>query len=146
MTRTRGFTGADIKNVVNLAALHAVSRNQIKVRQVNFDAAIDKVRRKAARLKSRATANYLTWDRLATHKVGAAVVNAFLDADSVQKLELLDLDSHFQLGEAGSFAGIKFALDKSQKTWKSQMRAPFHTRCAPVLSGLTAATRYSARR
>ena len=41
--KTPGMTGADIKNICNEAALHAVRYDQDQITKLNFDAAIDRV-------------------------------------------------------------------------------------------------------
>lgn len=133
--RTRQFSGAEIRNVCNLAALNAVTTDQLYVEMANFDVAIDKVKRKSGRLKERLRQDKAMWDRAATQKVGKAVVDALLKINSVHKVELLDLASHFELGETGSFKGIKLKMDKPVKSWKDAYSAPFVERFDTDSSG-----------
>ena len=43
LQKTKGFSGADIKNLVNIAALTAVNKNKLRVNKDDFDYAIDRV-------------------------------------------------------------------------------------------------------
>jgi hypothetical protein len=65
------------------------------------------------------------WDRIATQKVGIAIIDALLGVNSIHKLELLDIQNHFELGETGSFKGIKYLSDTKPQTWKSQYGKKF---------------------
>lgn len=108
-----------------MAALNSVTNNQTQVEMANFNVAIDKVKRMSTRLKERLKKDKNLWDRVATQKVGRAVIDALLGINSVYKVELLDLPTQFELGEKGTFRGIKLKMDKSAKTWKDAYNAPF---------------------
>ena len=43
LNRTDGFTGADIKNLINIAALNAIQKNRTLVNQVDIEYALDRV-------------------------------------------------------------------------------------------------------
>lgn len=43
LNRTDGFTGADIKNLINIAALNAIQENRNLVNQIDIDFALDRV-------------------------------------------------------------------------------------------------------
>lgn len=86
--RTPGFSGADLANLVNEAALLAVRENKEAVDQVSFDRAADRLmaglERKSRVLSPRDR------DRVATHEIGHALV-AMLSkhTDPVHKVSII---------------------------------------------------------
>ncbi|MBU1170855.1 MAG: ATP-dependent zinc metalloprotease FtsH [Proteobacteria bacterium] len=85
---TPGFSGADLENMVNEAALLAAKRDQEKVRMIDFDDAKDKVymglerKSKVVREEDRKNTAY--------HEGGHAIVARFLaDTDSVNKITII---------------------------------------------------------
>ncbi|MBR0137355.1 MAG: ATP-dependent zinc metalloprotease FtsH [Erysipelotrichaceae bacterium] len=87
-SRTPGFSGADLENVLNEAAIMAVRRNHTKIAMEDLDEAIDRVMAGPAK-KSR---KYSDKEKhlVAVHEAGHAVVGLFLDgADIVQKVTII---------------------------------------------------------
>ncbi len=85
---TPGFSGADLENMVNEAALLAAKRNQEKLRMVDFEDAKDKVymglerKSKITREDDRKTTAY--------HEAGHALVARFLpEMDAVNKITII---------------------------------------------------------
>ncbi|MCP4163589.1 MAG: ATP-dependent metallopeptidase FtsH/Yme1/Tma family protein [Deltaproteobacteria bacterium] len=85
---TPGFSGADLENMVNEAALLAAKRNQEKLRMVDFEDAKDKVymglerKSKVTREDDRKTTAY--------HEAGHALVARFLpEMDAVNKITII---------------------------------------------------------
>jgi cell division protease FtsH len=85
---TPGFSGADLANAVNEAALLAARRGGPKIEQADLDAAVEKVvagpERKSRRLSD------LEKRRVAYHETGHALVAAHCkDADPVHKISIV---------------------------------------------------------
>jgi cell division protease FtsH len=85
---TPGFSGADLENLVNEAALYAAKRNKEKVEMVDFEDAKDKVymglerKSKVIKVEDRKTTAY--------HEGGHALVARFLpDTDPVNKITII---------------------------------------------------------
>ncbi len=85
---TPGFVGADLANIVNEAALHAVRRGRKKVQSIDFDAAIEKV--VAGLEKKSRVMNPTERETIACHESGHAVVAALTKgADPVKKISIV---------------------------------------------------------
>ncbi len=86
--RTPGFTGADIANLVNEAALLAARHDKTKITMEEFELSIDRVIAGPER-KSRVL-NDATRKRTAYHEAGHAIVGELLpNADPVHKVSIL---------------------------------------------------------
>jgi len=86
--RTPGFSGADLANLVNEAALLAARRDKTKIDMLDFNASVDRVIAGPER-KSRIM-NEQVRERVAYHEVGHAVVGELLPhADPVHKITIL---------------------------------------------------------
>lgn len=86
--RTPGFSGADLANLVNEAALLAARRDKTKIDMVDFNESVDRVVAGPER-KSRIM-NDQVRERIAYHEVGHAVVGELLpNADPVHKVSIL---------------------------------------------------------
>ena len=86
--RTPGFSGADLENVLNEAAIMAVRRKGTEITMSDLDEAIDRVMAGPAK-KSR---KYTEKEKklVAVHEAGHAVVGIFLEAaDIVQKVTII---------------------------------------------------------
>ena len=86
--RTPGFSGADLANLVNEAALLAARRNKTQTDMADFDESIDRVmagpQRKSRIISEKEKAI------VANHEVGHAVLSELLpDADPVHKVSIL---------------------------------------------------------
>lgn len=85
---TAGFSGADLANLVNEAALLAVRANRDKVTQQDFDEAIEKLMAGLQR-KSRVM-NKKEKEIVAYHETGHALIAALTpDADPVRKISII---------------------------------------------------------
>ena len=94
--RTPGFSGADLENVLNEAAILAVRDNVSEIGMVQIDEAIDRVMMGPAK-KSR-TYDEKTKKLVAYHESGHAVIGLFLDnAQVVQKVTIIPR------GQAGGY-------------------------------------------
>ncbi len=84
---TAGFSGADLANIVNEAALLAVRRDHERVRMDDFDLAIERV---VAGLQRRNTLSDETKEKVAYHEGGHALV-AYLqpDTEPVHKVSII---------------------------------------------------------
>jgi cell division protease FtsH len=85
---TPGFSGADLANVINEAALLAVRHNGTKIDQKDLEEAVEKVVAGPERKSRRLT----TQDRrrVAYHEVGHALVAAYSEhADAVRKISIV---------------------------------------------------------
>lgn len=91
----------------------------------DFDIAIDKIKRQSTRFKERKNSDQNKWDRIATQKVGKAVIDSLLGINSIHKLELLDIVNHFQLGDSSSFQGIKYISQDNSKFAKKASKMGF---------------------
>jgi cell division protease FtsH len=86
--RTPGFTGADIANLVNEAALLAARRDKTRISMPEFEESIDRVIAGPER-KSRVMTGAVR-NRTAYHEVGHAIVGELLpNADPVHKVSIL---------------------------------------------------------
>ncbi|HXG23466.1 MAG TPA: ATP-dependent zinc metalloprotease FtsH, partial [Chthonomonadales bacterium] len=86
--RTPGFTGADIANLVNEAALLAARRDKTKIGMAEFEESVDRVIAGPER-KSRVMTE-ATRRRTAYHEAGHAIVGELLpNADPVHKVSIL---------------------------------------------------------
>ncbi|HAU13882.1 MAG TPA: cell division protein FtsH, partial [Gammaproteobacteria bacterium] len=85
--RTIGFSGADIENLVNEAALHAARENKSLIEQSDFEHAHDKI------LLGTERQDILNGDdkkRIAYHESGHALLSMFLTyADPVSKVTII---------------------------------------------------------
>ncbi len=85
---TPGFSGADLENVMNEAALLAARRNGTQITQPDLQEAFEKVVAGPERRSRRLNANDKR--RVAFHEVGHALVAAFSGhADGVQKISIV---------------------------------------------------------
>lgn len=125
-TRTPGFSGADLANLVNEAAIFAVKQGQKKISQHHLYESIEKVLLGPAR-KSR-----IVTDRekkiTAYHEAGHALVAASLkDSDPVQKISIISR------GQAGGYT-LKLPIKEQRLKTKSQFLADL----AVMLGGFVA--------
>ena len=94
--RTPGFSGADLENVLNEAAILAVRENQTEVHMQQIDEAIDRVMMGPAKVSR--TYDEKTKKLVAYHESGHAIVGLFLDnAQIVQKVTIIPR------GQAGGY-------------------------------------------
>ena len=94
--RTPGFSGADLENVLNEAAILAVRDNLNEIHMAQIDEAIDRVMMGPAK-KSR-TYDEKTKKLVAYHESGHAIIGLFYDgAEVVQKVTIIPR------GEAGGY-------------------------------------------
>ena len=94
--RTPGFSGADLENVLNEAAILAVRENKNEITMANLDEAIDRVMIGPAK-KSR-TYDDKTKELVAYHESGHAIIGLYLDdATVVQKVTIIPR------GQAGGY-------------------------------------------
>ena len=113
--RTPGFSGADLANLMNEAAIFAARKNQLFINQQDILDSIEKVllgperRSRAISLKEKETIAY--------HEAGHALVAASLkNADPVQKVSVV------ARGRAGGYT-IKLPLEETHLRTKSQFLA-----------------------
>jgi len=86
--RTPGFTGSDIKNLCNEAAILAARQNEKKVRMAHFEEAIERV--VAGPQRRSRVISPKEQERLAIHEAGHALVPYYLgDEDPVHKISIL---------------------------------------------------------
>lgn len=85
--RTIGFSGADLENLVNEAALHAASKNKDQIEQEDFEFAHDKILLGAERQD---ILNEQDKKRIAYHEAGHAIMSLFLpNSDPVSKISII---------------------------------------------------------
>jgi len=109
---TPGFSGADLENMVNEAALLAAKRDQEKIRMIDFEDAKDKVymglerKSKVVRAEDRENTAY--------HEGGHAIVARFLpDTDAVNKITIIP---------RGRAAGVTWFLPEERDfSYKEQL-------------------------
>jgi len=95
--RTPGFTGADLENLLNEAALLAARENKVEIKIYHIDEAVDRVMMGPAK-KSRALSKRER-DFIAHHEAGHAVLGIKLDnANIVHKVTIIPR------GNAGGYA------------------------------------------
>ena len=103
--RTVGFSGADLENLLNEAALLAVRREKSAITMLEIDEAIDRVMMGPAKLTKKYTAKEKKL--VAYHEAGHAVLGIKLDdANDVQKVTIIPR------GQAG---GYNLMLPKEEK-------------------------------
>ncbi len=86
--RTVGFSGADIENILNEAAILAVRNNESCITMADIDEAID--RRIAGPAKSSKGMNEAERKQVAYHEAGHAIIGLKLkDSDKVQKITII---------------------------------------------------------
>ena len=86
--RTPGFSGADLENVLNEAAILAVRSNRDKITMEDLDEAIDRTMGGPAKKSRKYTDKEKTL--VATHEAGHAVIGLFLEgANIVQKVTII---------------------------------------------------------
>ena len=86
--RTVGFSGADIENIMNEAAILAVRRKKNEITMSEIDEAID--RRIAGPAKSSRSLNAHERDVVAHHEAGHAIIGIRLEhSDKVQKITII---------------------------------------------------------
>ena len=86
--RTVGFSGADIENIMNEAAILAVRRKKEQITMAEIDEAID--RRIAGPAKSSRSLNAHERDVVAHHEAGHAIIGIKLEhSDKVQKITII---------------------------------------------------------
>ncbi len=94
--RTPGFSGADLENVLNEAAILAVRENKEEISMSNIDEAIDRVMMGPAKVSR--TYDEKTKKLVAYHESGHAIVGLFLEnAQVVQKVTIIPR------GQAGGY-------------------------------------------
>lgn len=94
--RTPGFSGADLENVLNEAAIMAVRHNENEIHMADIDEAIDRVMMGPAKVSR--TYDDKTKKLVAYHESGHAIVGLFLDnAQVVQKVTIIPR------GQAGGY-------------------------------------------
>jgi cell division protease FtsH len=87
-TRTPGFAGADLANLVNEAALLAARRNQESVAMADFEEAIERLL--AGLEKKSRVLNDLEKETVAYHEVGHAIVGSLMPgAGSIEKISIV---------------------------------------------------------
>ncbi|MFW5697254.1 MAG: ATP-dependent metallopeptidase FtsH/Yme1/Tma family protein, partial [Fimbriimonadaceae bacterium] len=111
--RAPGFTGADLANAINEAALLAARRNQLKIRMLDIEDALDRVMAGPER-RSRVI-DPKERELIAYHEAGHALVGELLDhADPVHKITVLprgmSLGSTWSLPEKDKYLVSKDAL------------------------------------
>ena len=95
--RTPGFSGADLENLLNEAALVAARRNKLKIDMADIDEATDRVI--AGPAKTSRVISKKERDIVAFHEAGHVVVGLMLDeADIVHKVTIVPR------GQAGGYA------------------------------------------
>ena len=86
--RTVGFSGADIENIMNEAAILAVRRRKTEITTAEIDEAID--RRIAGPAKSSRSLNAHEREVVAHHEAGHAIIGLKLEhSDKVQKITII---------------------------------------------------------
>ncbi len=94
--RTPGFSGADLENVLNEAAIMAVRHDETEIHMADIDEAIDRVMMGPAKVSR--TYDDKTKKLVAYHESGHAIVGLFLDdAQVVQKVTIIPR------GQAGGY-------------------------------------------
>ncbi len=94
--RTPGFSGADLENVLNEAAIMAVRHDENEIHMADIDEAIDRVMMGPAKVSR--TYDDKTKKLVAYHESGHAIVGLFLDnAQVVQKVTIIPR------GQAGGY-------------------------------------------
>ncbi|MDO8524725.1 MAG: ATP-dependent zinc metalloprotease FtsH [bacterium] len=124
--RTPGFSGADLANLMNEAAILATRRNQKQINQIDILESIEKVllgpERKSHLLSQKEK------KVCAFHEAGHALVSAFLpEAEDVRKISIVS---------RGMAAGYTLALPKEER--RIRTKSEFQAELAVLLAGYTA--------
>jgi len=124
--RTPGFSGADLANLMNEAAILATRRNQKHIEQTDILESIEKV------LLGPERKSHLLSEKekrvSAFHEAGHALVSALLpQAEDVRKISIVS---------RGMAAGYTLALPKEEK--KIRAKGEFQAELAVLLAGYTA--------
>ncbi len=111
--RTPGFTGADLANALNEAALLAARRNRVRIGMVDLEEALDRVI--AGPQRNSRIMDAKEREVIAYHEAGHAVVGELLEhSDPVHKVTILprgmSLGSTWQLPEKDSYLVSKQEL------------------------------------
>lgn len=89
-TKTHGFSGAQLANIANEAALKAIKDKSKKINSDNFEFAIEKI---AAGLEIKhSTVSEIEKRTVAYHESGHAVVAKILNMDKIQKISIIPRD------------------------------------------------------
>lgn len=89
-TKTHGFSGAQLANIANEAALKAIKDKSKKINSDNFEFAIEKI---AAGLEIKhSTVSESEKRTVAYHEAGHAVVSKILNIDKIQKISIIPRD------------------------------------------------------
>ncbi len=89
-TKTHGFSGAQLANIANEAALKAIKDKSKKINNENFEFAIEKI---AAGLEIKnSTVSEAEKRTVAYHEAGHAVVAKILNMDKIQKISIIPRD------------------------------------------------------
>lgn len=89
-TKTHGFSGAQLANIANEAALRAIKEKSKKIYQENFEFAIEKI---AAGLEMKTpTVSKKEKETVAFHEAGHAIVSKILNIDKIQKISIIPRD------------------------------------------------------
>ncbi len=108
--RSPGFTGADLENLLNEAALLAARKNKKKIEMIEIDEAIDRVIAGPAK-KSRVISDYEK-KLVAYHEAGHVIVGYHLEhADAVHKVTIIP---------RGSAGGYTVMLPKEDRYFASR--------------------------
>jgi len=84
-TETFGFSGAQLENVTNEAAVYAMRERKPKIDQSHFSQAIDKVMMGE---KTNREATYEEKERIAVHELGHAILSELVSPGSVSQISL----------------------------------------------------------
>ena len=124
-SRTPGFSGADLENLMNEAAIFAARKNKKSVEQADLQESIEKVilgpekKSKVYTEKDKKTAAY--------HEAGHAVVaNALPESDPVHKVSIISR------GQAG---GYTLKIPNEERSFRT--KAQFKAELAVLLGGYT---------
>ncbi len=113
--RTPGFSGADLENVLNEAAILAVRENLNEIYMTQIDEAIDRVMMGPAKVSR--TYDEKTKRLVAYHESGHAIIGLFLDnASVVQKVTIIPR------GQAGGY-NLMTPKDEKMMNTKSDLLA-----------------------
>jgi len=89
-TKTHGFSGAQLANIANEAALKAIKDKSKKINSENFEFAIEKI---AAGLEIKhSTVSKIEKRTVAYHESGHAIVAKMLNMDKIQKISIIPRD------------------------------------------------------
>lgn len=127
--RTPGFSGADLENVINEAAILAVRNKEEEISNVDLDEAIDRVMMGPAKVSKK----YTDKDKwlVSYHEAGHAVIGLMLDdADKVEKVTIIPR------GDAGGYNLMTPKEEQkfpSKKALKAKITGLLGGRCAEAL-------------